>query len=593
MYLVSEIGSIGNIRMVDLQWLIGGEAGYGIMTTGVMMSKILTRLGLSVYDYVEYPSLIRGGHNAYYVRGSDREIFSQKRPVDILVALNRETIDKHKSELSSQAAVLYDPTVTKVEEGEFAQGIALVPVPFLEITKQAGADKLMINTVAVGASLALFYKDFEVLNNILQDAFGKKGEKIIKENVDTSKAGFDFVLKNFSLSFPTKVEKKLQENILISGAEAAGLGAIRAGLKFSAIYPMTPINGVMATLVSHALKYNIIVKEPEDEIAGINMAIGASLAGVRSLVATSGGGFSLMVEALGMAAQTEIPLVIIEGMRPGPSSGMPTWTEQGDLRFVLHASQGDFPKIVVAPGDVLEAFTLTMDAFNFADTYQIPVIVLVDKYLMEGHASIAIEEFRVQSSKFKVDRGKMLTDEQAEAQVNYKRYELTEDGISPRSMPGQKGGIGMWDSYEHDDKGLYNEEAGMRVKMMDKRFKKMEAAIPALPQPEIYASDNAILTIVSFGSTKMPILEAIKILKEQGVNVNFLKVSYLYPFPFSAVTKALQSAKKTLVIENNKTGQFEGLIREHTGLSIDHNFRKYDGRPFYPEEIVEKVRSLM
>ena len=379
--------------MVDIQWMIGGEAGYGIMTVGVMMAKILTRLGMSVFDYVEYPSLIRGGHNAYYVRASDTEIFSQKRPIDILVALNRETIDKHKHELSENAAVVYDPNVTKVEPNEFASTVLLVAVPLLEITKQVGADRLMINTVSVGASLALFYSDYQILQDMLQGIFGRKGESVVAINVNTSKAGFDYVVKNFAGKFSQVVEKKEQKNLLIGGAEALAIGAIRAGVKFAAIYPMTPINGVLTTLTAYALKYNIVVKEPEDEIAGINMAIGASFAGVRSLAATSGGGFSLMVEGLGLAAQTEVPLVIIEGMRPGPATGFPTWTGQGDLRFVMHAAQDDFPRIVVAPGDFLEAFTYTMQAFNLAEKYQLLVIVLTDKYLNEGHGTVATEKF--------------------------------------------------------------------------------------------------------------------------------------------------------------------------------------------------------
>lgn len=581
--------------MTDLQWLIGGEAGYGIMTTGVMMSKLFTRLGLSVFDYVEYPSLIRGGHNAYYVRASDEEIFSQKRPVDLLVALNRETIDKHRNELSSTAAVVFDPNVTKVEEKEFSSGILPVPVPLLEITKQVGADRLMINTVAVGASLALLHNDFSVLEAILQQIFGRKGETVITVNMNTSRAGFDYVVKNFSGKFPIQVQNKPQENLFIGGAEAVALGAIRAGVKFAAIYPMTPINGVLNTLSAQALKYNIIVKEPEDEIAGINMALGASFAGVRSLVATSGGGFSLMVEGVGLAAQTETPLVIIEGMRPGPATGMPTWTAQGDLRFVLHAAQDDFPRIVVAPGDALEAFSHTMEAFNLAEKYQIPVIVLVDKYLMEGHASIAIEEFKMQNAKFKIERGKVLTDEEAASETDYKRYLFTQDGISPRSLPGQKGGIGLSGSDEHDEHGLYNEEADVRTKMMDKRFKKLETAVAQneFPAPVLHGPAEAPLTIVAFGSTKMTVMEAMKWLAREGINVNFLQVQFLSPFPSDSVSLAIKGAKKTLVVENNKTGQFEGLIREHTGLSVHDHLRKYDGRPFYPEEIVEKVKAVL
>ncbi len=579
--------------MVDIQWCIGGEAGYGIMTIGAMMAKIFTRLGLSVFDYVEYPSLIRGGHNAYYVRASDVTLFSQKQPIDVLVALNRETIDKHKSELSPNAAVIYDPNVTKIQEGELPSTVLPVPVPLLELTKQVGADRLMINTVSVGASLALFYNDFSVLQGILQDAFGKKGEKVVSENVNTSKAGFDFVLQNNKTPFTKTVQKSEQKNLLIGGAEAVAFGAINAGVKFAAIYPMTPINTVLTTLSANALTYNIVVKEPEDEIAGINMAIGASFAGVRSIAATSGGGFSLMTEALGLAAQTETPLVIIEGMRPGPATGMPTWTDQGDVRFVMHAAQGDFPRIILVPGDVLEAFSYTMQAFNLAEKYQLLVIVLVDKYLMEGHATALHSEFAARSSQYKIERGKIMTDDQVAATTDYKRYALTDDGISPRSFPGQKGGIALTGSDEHDEQGLYNEESDIRIKMMDKRFKKLEMATPEIHSFDMYGPEDAPLTIVAFGSTKLPVLEAMKWLQDQQISVNFLKVSSMLPFPSDIVAKTIQNAKKTLVIEGNRSGQFEGIIKEHTGLSVSDRLRKYNGRPFYPEEIVAKVKQIL
>lgn len=579
--------------MVDIQWVIGGEAGYGIMTTGVMMSKIVTRLGMSVFDYVEYPSLIRGGHNAYYVRASDTQIFSQKRSVDILVALNRDTIDKHKHELSDQAVVVFDPVTTKIEENEFPLSIGLLSVPFLEITKQVGADRLMINTVAVGASLALFHSDFQVLEKIMHDIFGKKGEQVVGINVGTSKGGFDYVIKNHRGKFPTQITKKKQENLLIGGAEAVALGAIHAGLQFAAIYPMTPVHGIQTTLVAHALKFGIVIKEPEDEIAGINMAIGASFAGVRSMVASSGGGFSLMVEGLGLAAQTETPLVIVEGMRPGPATGLPTWTAQGDLQFVLHAAQDEFPRIVLAPGDATEAMTYTMNAFNLAEKYQLQAIVLVDKYLMEGHTTVPISNLKSQISSFKLERGKILTDQEAAQQTDYKRYLFTSDGVSPRSLPGQKGGIGLSGSDEHDEHGLYNEEAQNRQKMMDKRFKKLDAALAQIPKIDMYGPQDAPLTIVAFGSTKMPVLEAMEWLKKEGVTVNFLKVAAMAPFPVKEVGEILQKTAKTLVIEGNKTGQFEALIKEHTGLSMTQNFRKYDGRPFYPEEIVEKVKAVL
>jgi 2-oxoglutarate/2-oxoacid ferredoxin oxidoreductase subunit alpha len=579
--------------MTDIQWLIGGEAGYGIMTTGVMMSRIFTRLGLSVFDYVEYPSLIRGGHNAYYVRGSDEPITSQKQPVDILVALNRDTIDKHKHELSAHAVVLFDPNVTKAEQSEFAEGVQLLPVSFLELTKQVGADRLMINTVSVGASLALFYNDYTVLESILKDTFGRKGDDVVALNVNTSKAGFDFVSATYPGKFATQVAKQEQKNLLLGGAEAVALGAIRAGVQLAVIYPMTPINGVLTTLVAHALKYNIVVKEPEDEIAGINMAIGGSFAGARSMVATSGGGFSLMTEGFGLAGQSETPLVVVMGMRPGPATGMPTWTGQADLRFMLHAAQDEFPRIILCPGDLEEAFTFTMHAFNLAEKYQLQVIVLVDKYLMEGHMTVPANEMKDQSVKFKIERGKVLTDEETAAITEYKRYLLTDDGVSPRSIPGQQGGIALSGSDEHDEKGLYNEEAETRIHMMDKRFSKLESAKADIEMPLLYGEKDAALTLVTFGSTKLPVIEAMRWLKKEGITVNLLQVSYLNPFPSEAVAAILTSAKKTMVIEGNKSGQFEGLIKERTGLSVHHNFRKYSGRPFYPEEIFAKIKEVL
>lgn len=579
--------------MVDIQWLIGGEAGYGIMTTGVTMAKVFTRLGYSVFDYVEYPSLIRGGHNAYYVRGASEKIYSQKKPVDILVALNRETIDLHKDELSKNAAIIYDSNSVELKDGEFSSDILLVPLPLLDLIKELEVDRLMTNTITVGASIALFTDNYEVLSQMMEETFGRKGEDVVEINIRTSKRGFDMVRENFAGKFFQQVKKQEQKTLLIAGAEAVALGAIRAGLKFSAIYPMTPINVVMNVLTAHALEYGIIVKEPEDEIAGINMAIGASHAGVRSMVATSGGGFSLMVEALGLAAQTETPLVIIMGMRPGPATGMPTWTDQGDLRFVLHAAQGDFPRIILVPGDLREAFSYTMRAFNLAEKYQLPVIVLVDKYLMEGHGTVDYSELKADASWFKLERGKLQTDAELENNPNYKRYLLTDDGVSPRSIPGQKGGISLTGSDEHDEKGLYNEESSVRIAMMKKRFEKLKTAEKDIFLPELIGEKHAQLTLLLFGSTKMPALEAMNWLHNEGISVNMLQIPFISPFPSEKVKSILKTSKRILVLEGNYTGQFEGLVHEKTGIRVSSHFRRYDGRPFYPEEIVAKVKEVL
>src|SRR5581483_9500708 len=272
--------------------------------------------------------------------------------------------------------------------------------------------------------------------------------------------------------------------------------------------------------------------------------------------------------------------------------GMPTWTGQGDLRFALHAAQDDFPRVVLAPGDFEEAFEYAMRAFNLSEKYQMPVILLVDKYLMEGHGTVSSEKIRSQSANFKIERGKILTDEQAAAEIDYLRYKLTEDGISPRSIPGQKGGIGLSGSDEHDEHGLYNEEAEVRIKMMDKRFKKLEVMEAEIPGPEWYGNPDAAVTLVLFGSTKLPAIEAMRWLAKENMDINILKISYLSPFRSDLVLQELKKAKKAIILEGNKTGQFEGLIREKTGFTFDHRFRKYDGRPYYPEEIVAKVKEI-
>lgn len=579
--------------MIDFQWLIGGEAGNGIMTTGAMMAKIFTRLGLWSFDYTEYPSLIRGGHNAYYVRASSEEVFSQKKEVDILVALNRETLEKHVRELSENSCIIYDPQTLNVKDGDIPSHVKIFNVPLLEIVRKHEASRFMMNTVSVGATLGLIYDDFSVIEQLTREQFAGKGEKVIASNIDLAKDGFVYVKDNFATQFALKVTKNQKDNLLIGGIEAVTLGAIKAGLKFAAIYPMTPTSGIIPELAKHALDYKIIIKEPEDEISGINMAIGAGFAGVRSMVATSGGGFSLMTEALGLSAQAEVPVVILMGMRPGPATGMPTWTSQADLRFMLHAAQDEFPRVILTPGDQIEAIKSTLLAFNLAEKYQIPVIVLVDKYLMEGHKTVEAMDVKGVIDSFKLERGKFLSDAELAEEKDYKRYLFTQDGVSPRSIPGQKGGIALTGSDEHDEKGLYDEEAENRIKMMDKRFKKLDTLKKELPLPDFFGFPDAELTFVSWGSSKAPIFEAIKMLKKQNINANYLHITCMYPFPEQEIAGVINSAKKTIVIEGNKTGQFEGLIREHTGLSVGGHLRKYDGRPFYPEEIVHYVRKIL
>ncbi len=572
-----------------LVWKIGGEAGYGTMTTGLIFSKCCSRGGLNVFDYAEYPSLIRGGHNTYTVRTEDREIYSQIKLVDLLVALNKETIDLHKNELTFNGAIIYDHENINLDKNSVRQDIRLYQVPLLNLAREYGGDRLMTNSVSLGVSMAIIDYDFDILVNVISDIYKDKGEKIVSANINAAKGGYDYVRKNIQNDFKNKLRKiSSEEKILLTGNEALSIGAIKAGCKFVAIYPMTPTSSILHYMTSHDLNYSIVVKQPEDEIAGINMAIGASFAGARAMVATSGGGFCLMTEALGLAAITETPIVIIVGQRGGPSTGLPTWTEQGDLRFVLHASQGDFPRIVLAPGDVDEFFYNAIKAFELAEKYHLPVIIFTDKYLAESHKTTK----RFDDSKIRINRHGFISNEELNKISEYKRFRDSETGVSLRAVPGQKKGIFMVTSDEHQEDSLYNEEADNRKKMMDKRFRKLDYIIKEIPDPVLYGDKNSKITIIGWGSTKGPILEGMRFLKEQGINVRFLHLIYLNPFPVNKVSEIINDSNKTIVMENNKTGQLCGLIKEKTGKDVNYKFLKYDGRPFYPEEVLDKIKEI-
>lgn len=350
---------------------------------------------------------------------------------------------------------------------------------------------------------------------------------------------------------------------------------------------MTPINALITFLADHAKSLNIVYKQPEDEVAGINMAIGASLAGVRSMVATSGGGFALMVEGLSWAGMIEVPLVIDLGMRVGPSTGMPTWSEQGELQFAIHAGHGEFPRIILAPADSADAYALTVEAFNLADRYQVPVFILTDKYLNESQWCVPVSQV---SGNVVIDRGLLAKDADLPRDGSFKRYNLSvEGGVSPRSVPGQKGGFYIANSYEHDETGYMTEKPASRVAMAAKRMKKFEAMKKDIKAPSVYGDTDAEITFITWGSTRGPVLEAMKLLKKTSRLIHF---SWLYPFPTDAVMQLLSPATRIIDVEQNGTGQLASLIREHTGILIKEKLLKNDGRIWYPEEIVEKVSAL-
>ncbi len=567
-------------------WQIGGEAGYGIQTAGYILAKALVHHGLNVFTNSEYPSLIRGGHNTFLIRAETEPVFSHWHATDLLVALNKETIDLHKSEVVDGGAIIYDGANVQLPAGYVRPEIKLLSVPLAEIAMAAG-DKIMANSAALGASAAAMGADIEMLIEIMDEIYGLKG-KLIEENLQAARAGYEHVIKNYGKIFNMSFGQTKKEKMLLTGSDAIASGAIAAGCKFLSQYPMTPASGILHYMAKRQRDYNIVVIQPEDEIAAINMAIGASFAGVRSMTATSGGGYSLMVEATGLAAETEVPLVIIEGQRPGPSTGLPTRTEQGDLKFLLNASQGEFPRIIIAPGDVKECFYQTTAAFNLAERWQVPVIVMVDKFLCESYTST--DRF---VNNIKIDRGLLLSDEELAATKDFKRYAITPYGVSPRSIPGQLGGVHRADSDEHDEAGNMNEEPAVRSAMQDKRWRKLPYILRELPPPKLIGSDAGTITFVGWGSTKGPILDAMRLLAADGIKTNFLQISYLSPFHADAITSVLQESKFIVSVENNKTGQLADLIREKTGIVIRTRLNKYDGRQFFPAEIAQSIKRVL
>ena len=513
---------------------------------------------------------------------SDKEVFAPTQHTNLLVALNQETIDLHYHELVEGGFLLFD-VVSNLDTSKVSNNVHIFPIPLAKLAESNGGSPLMSNTVALGATIGILGGDIAHLKNLLSEEFAKKGEEVTQQNHAAALAGYDYARDHFA-QFTTSTLKPKEEHsplMVVNGNQAAALGAVAAGLQFAAIYPMTPTSNILHTLAPLQKEYGFIYKQPEDELAAINMALGASFAGARSLVATSGGGFCLMSEGYGLAGLAELPVVIIEGMRGAPATGIPTWTEQGDLRFVLHAHQGDFPRIVLAAGDAKEAFDLTMQAFNLADIYQTPVLILVDKHICENDQSYELFDY----SGYEVDRGKFTT----EKIENYQRFALSSDGISLRSTPGTGNHL-LANSDEHDPYGYSNEEIENRNQQMQKRMKKLETcAQNHMPAPQLFGPDKADVTIVSWGSNKGSILQAI----EQFDNVNFLHLTWVNPFPTQAVRERLQKAKYLINVECNYTAQMGGLIKERTGIEILDNYLKYDGRPIYPEEIIEKVNKVL
>jgi len=577
------------MQINDFNWKIGGQAGFGIMSSGMMFAKVCTRSGLFIHDYSEYPSLIRGGHNTYQVYVSAKNARSQRRIVNLLVALNTKTITEYLSELIAGSGIICDLTRVQVDEKKIKKAkILLYDVPLNEIAKQVGGDEVMRNTVALGATLALVKYPFENLANIIIDQFSHKDKSVAEQNIKAARAGYEYMRTHYQITeFGFALKAKVsQPQMVITANDAIALGALAAGCKFYVAYPMTPASSILHTLAELGPECGMVVRHAEDEISVINMAHGAASTGVRTMLGTSGGGWALMNEGYSMGGITETPFIVIMSMRPGPATGLPTWTEQGDLKFIINSGHGEFPRVVLTPGDQTEAFVHTTLAFNLADIIQNPVVVLVDKYLSESHISCPLFD----TKKVVINRGKLLNNTEVKKLGDlYKRYQITRDGISPRAVFGQDTYIYI-NSDEHDETGFSEESAENRINQAKKRAKKLRAIKKLLPKAKLYGPKNASLTLVGWGSIKGPLLDALQSDKLKK-KVNFVHFPIVSPLPENTFT-ILKNAKKIVLIENNFQGQFAEILRAETGLKVTDKILRYDGRPFYEDELVGKINNL-
>lgn len=572
----------------EITWRIGGAAGSGLVSSGDMFSKVCSRGGYHVYSNREFHSNIKGLHTWTSVRVSTKRIYSQVKSVDILVALDQETVDKHAENLSEGSAIIYDSENIDIDEESIEEkGILLCGVPLVKFATEDGGKKIMQNTVALGVTFNLLGFDFDEFKQEIKSEFSDKKEEIVEANIVSAKKGYDLAEDKFEFKKKLDDAKEKKERIFLNGNQAIAFGAMQAGCKFMSAYPMTPSTGIIATLAKHEEDLDVVIKQTEDELAAILTAAGAAHSGARAMTATSGGGFALMNEGFGMVGSCETPLVVNVVERPGPSSGLPTRTAQCDLKYVVNAAPGEVPRIVIAPGDEQECFHLAAEAFNLAEKFQIPVIIISDKYLGMNYRNTEMFD----TSKVEIDRGKLIPEEKAKDLENYKRYELTEDGVSPRVLPG-KGPIHITSSYVVDEAGNIDETPENAEKMLDKLYKKVPNILEELEAPEVVGPDDADITLIFWGSTKGPVREAVKLLKEDGIKVNYAQIVYINPLQADEVKEILENANKTVCVEGNKEGQLADIIKCETGMDVDYRINDYTGRPFYPEDIYKEVKKI-
>jgi len=579
----------------QLSWKVGGQQGEGIESTGEIFSIAMSRLGYHLYSYRHFSSRIKGGHTNNKIRVSTKPMRAVSDDLDILVAFDQETIDLNAHELRDGGVIIADAKFNPhLPEG--LRPVRLLVVPLSEIAEELGTS-LMKNMVSIGASSAILGLSVESFRNIVEDMFLRKGEKVVEKNMEAIKRGYDFVneltggqLPEFQLA-PADGSKRL----FMIGNDAIGLGAVAAGCRFMPAYPITPASEIMEYLIKRLPKFGGTVIQTEDEIAAVTMAIGANYGGVRTMTASAGPGLSLMMEAIGLAGMTETPVVIVDTQRGGPSTGLPTKQEQSDINAMINGTHGEIPKVVMAPSTVEECFYDTVEAFNIAEEYQVPVILVTDLTLSLGKQTVEPFDY----SKVEIRRGKLLAGQELpEREQNdlFKRYEVTEDGVSPRPVPGQKFGLHHVTGVEHEQTGRPSESPVNRKQQMEKRLRKLNSLVEKFPNPVLFDAphDDADVLLVGINSTGGTIQEAKERLEKEGVKVNHAQIRLLHPFPADVIRPYLEKARKVITVENNATAQVANLLKLNVGFAekID-SVLKYDGNPFLPNEVYTEVKGLI
>ncbi|OGP94913.1 MAG: pyruvate ferredoxin oxidoreductase [Deltaproteobacteria bacterium RBG_16_54_18] len=551
--------------------LIGGEAGQGLVTVGQILAKGLVRSGYAICVTQSYQSRIRGGHNTFAIRAGVDPIKAPQEAVDLLVALDADTVQIHKKELLPHGLIIIDEALARTGDGVF-------PIPFTKL-----APDQYTNIVDLGVIAALLGLDQGICAQAVADFFGKGHRDVIQENQRALEAAYRWGIEQAAAFEKLPPLSQPKPHMMMNGNEAIALGAASAGLKFYSFYPMTPSTSIGLALAAWARELGIIVEQAEDEIAAINMALGASFAGAPSMVATSGGGFALMVEGVSLAAMTETPVVIVVGQRPAPATGLPTRTAQADLEFVLHAGHGEFPRAVFAPGSIEECFTLTQKALALAERYQGPVFILTDQFLADSYRATA---------PFQLDGMPLVQPWSPKGNVfptPYRRFAITADGISPRLLPGLTEHLVVADSDEHTEDGHITEDLEVRTKMVNKRLRKGAGMrVEAIP-PELQGAEGPDLLLITWGSSKGAVEEAAALMQARGEQVATLHFAQVWPLVPELFLERLQRAKEVVVVEGNATGQLARLIRRETGFLIERRVLRYDGLPITPEFITREL----